>query len=202
MPLPEIAIQSQRLELRPVSSGDIGYLMEINGDPEVTRFLPYATWKTLADAEAWFERMDRLSRETGSRQLVVVRAADRKVVGTLLVFNHDETSKRVELGYVIGSSYWRQGYAREMLRTLLDHLFDVHGVRRVEAEVNPGNVASTSLLRNLGFNSTKAIFVSVTSPRASSMASTSTACWPANGRRRCKRRRVYFEKIDAPPFFQ
>ena len=95
--------------------------------------------------------MDRLSRETGSRQLVVVRAADRKVVGTLLVFNHDETSKRVELGYVIGSSYWRQGYAREMLRTLLDHLFDVHGVRRVEAEVNPGNVASTSLLRNLGF---------------------------------------------------
>jgi RimJ/RimL family protein N-acetyltransferase len=125
--------------------------MEINGDPEVTRFLPYATWKTLADAEAWLERMDSLSRKTGSRQLVVVRSADDKVVGTALVFNFDEASRRVELGYVIGRTYWRQGYAREMLRTLLHHLFEVLVIRRVEAQVNPGNVASTSLLRDLGF---------------------------------------------------
>jgi len=151
VPLPEIVIQSQRLQLRPVSRADLGGLMEINGDPEVTLFLPYPTWKTFADAEAWFERMDRISRETGSRQLVVVREEDKKLVGTALLFNFDETSKRLELGYVIGRSYWRQGYAQEVLRTLLDYLFAIGDIRRVEAEVHPDNVASMSLLRKLGF---------------------------------------------------
>ena len=40
MPLPAIeTIQSDRLSLRPVEEQDLPDLPEINGDPEVTRFL-------------------------------------------------------------------------------------------------------------------------------------------------------------------
>ncbi|MGE5089371.1 MAG: GNAT family N-acetyltransferase [Candidatus Levyibacteriota bacterium] len=54
MPLPPITrILSPRLTLRPVVASDIADLLEVNGDPEVTRFLPYPTWKSTQDGAEW-----------------------------------------------------------------------------------------------------------------------------------------------------
>lgn len=152
MPLGEIEIRSGRLTVRQVTEADLAGLMTINGDPLVTHFLPYPTWRHDGDAEAWYRRMVNLSGETGARQLVIERSGDRMVVGSILVFKFDEASRRAELGYVVGRRHWRQGYASEALRALLAHLFCAQGMRRVEAEVNPENVASTALLRALGFS--------------------------------------------------
>lgn len=57
-------------------------------------------------------------REGGSaRQLMIARNDDGEVIGTALLFKYDEGSQRVELGYVLGRSHWRQGYASEALGT-------------------------------------------------------------------------------------
>lgn len=152
MALPIIdPIQTSRLMVRAVGIDDLPDLLEINGDPAVTHFLPYATWQTLDDARAWFERMCALVETGSARQMVIVRRADAKIVGTALLFKYDEGSARAELGYVIGRAHWRQGYAREALRALLAHAFEGLHLRRIEAEVNPDNVASDALLRALGF---------------------------------------------------
>jgi RimJ/RimL family protein N-acetyltransferase len=152
MPLPAIeVIESPHLALRPVQAGDLADLLEINGDPAVTQFLPYTTWQGLSDAAAWLERMHVLSAAGTAQQLVVVRKQDRKVIGTVLLFRFEETSARLELGYVIGRAHWRQGYAREALVAVIQHAFQKLSIRRVEAEVNPNNLASNALLRNLGF---------------------------------------------------
>ena len=152
MPFPPIdTVSSPRTLLREVCADDLPDLMEVNGDPEVTRFLPYATWQSLPDASAWLERMNKLAATGSARQLVIVRKVDRKVIGTVLLFKYEEGSKRLELGYALGRDHWRQGYAAEALRALLSHVFTVLRIRRVEAEVSPGNVASNALLRFLGF---------------------------------------------------
>ena len=152
MPLPEITpVATQRLTLREIVAADLADLQAINGDPEVTRFLPYQTWESERDAVAWFQRMATLAGGGDARQLVIVRNEDGRVVGTALLFKFDEGSRRVELGYVIGRSYWRQGYAREALQALLSRLFGALQLRRVEAEVNPMNEPSNALLRGLGF---------------------------------------------------
>jgi RimJ/RimL family protein N-acetyltransferase len=152
MPLPRFSpVSSPRTTLREVSAGDLPDLLEINGDPEVTRYLPYETWTSTADATAWLERMQSLGEGGSARQLVIARNDDGKVIGTALLFKYDEGSQRVELGYVLGRSHWGQGYASEALGTLLQHAFGVMGIRRVEAEVNPDNAASNALLQKLGF---------------------------------------------------
>lgn len=152
MPLPPIdSIASPRATLREVRAGDLADLMEINGDPEVTRFLPYATWKSEEDARAWLDRMVALAATGSARQLVIVRTSDAKVIGTALLFKFDEGSSRIELGYVLGRAHWGRGYAVEALGALLSHAFDAMGIRRVEAEVNPANEPSNKLLRALGF---------------------------------------------------
>jgi RimJ/RimL family protein N-acetyltransferase len=144
-------IESERIALRPVAAADLPALQSINGDPQVTQFLPYATWTTPDDGVAWLARMEALGATGTGQQLVVVRRADAAVIGTLLLFKHDAGSQRVELGYVLGRAHWGQGLMREALQAVCSHLFGTAGLRRIEAEVNPANLASCALLARVGF---------------------------------------------------
>jgi RimJ/RimL family protein N-acetyltransferase len=117
----------------------------------LTRFLPYATWQSLADGTAWLERMNALAQTGTGQQLVVVRNEDSRLVGTVLLFRFDEGSARMEIGYVLGRAFWRKGLMREALTAVCAHAFASMGVRRIEAEVDPDNLASNRLLVRLGF---------------------------------------------------
>lgn len=151
-PLPLFAdIHTARLVVRPVAKSDLGDLLEVNGDDDVTRYLPYATWRSRDDALAWLARMQERCATGTARQCVIERRLDRKVIGTVLVFQFDEPSARVEIGYVVGREHWRRGYAGEALRAVCRHAFEEAGVRRIEAEARPDNLASNELLLSLGF---------------------------------------------------
>ena len=152
MPLAHIpSIKGPRVTVRPVAAADLEDLMAVNGDPEVTRFLPYRTWDDMADARAWLERMSTLAEAGTSRQLVVACNASRRAIGTILLFRYDESSARVELGYALAKARWSQGIAHEALGLVLQHALRAMSVRRVEAEVSPANTASCALLAKLGF---------------------------------------------------
>lgn len=152
MPFPTITeLRTPRLLVRPVRSDDIADLLEVNGDGQVTRFLPYPTWTSVGDGMAWLGRMEDLADSGTAQQLVVQRLADGKVLGGVLVFKHEPASARLEIGYVLGRRHWRQGFAREALAAVCGHLFLEAQVRRIEAEVDPGNTASCALLASLGF---------------------------------------------------
>lgn len=152
MPLPALPpLRTARLTVRPLADADLGDLMAVNGDPEVMRFLPYATWTTPADVQAWATRMGALEVAGGTRQLVVALDEAGPVIGTVLLFKHDEGSRRVELGYTLARAHWGRGLAREALAAVLTHAFGPLGLRRVDAEVDPDNLASNALLQRLGF---------------------------------------------------
>jgi RimJ/RimL family protein N-acetyltransferase len=152
MPMPTVArVPSQRVSLRPVAPPDLPALLAINGDPQVTRFLPYATWESLDDGEAWLDRMQALAATGTGQQLVVVRNDDDAVLGTVLLFRFDAGSARIELGYVLGRAHWGRGLMREALGAICGHAFTALGIRRIEAEVNPDNRASWALLERLRF---------------------------------------------------
>ena len=152
MPFPTIVlVESSRTLLRAVLAEDLADLMEVNGDPQVTQFLPYATWQTLEDGIAWLGRMQALQASGSGQQLVLQRRCDGKVIGSLLLFKFDEASARVELGYVLGRSHWGQGLMSEAVRAVCAQAFGTWGVRRMEAEINPLNAASCGLLERAGF---------------------------------------------------
>lgn len=152
MPFPAISqIRTDRLIIRPVSGADLDDLMQVNGDDEVTRFLPYGTWRCLDDASAWLARMQALAASGSAQQLVIERIDAMKVIGSVLLFKFDESSSRLELGYALGRAHWRQGFAKEALHAVCRHAFRELSIRRLEAEVNPDNAASNALLQRLGF---------------------------------------------------
>jgi len=152
MPLPAFEpVASTRLTIRPIKETDLADLLEVNGDPAVTRFLPYDTWQSVEDGKTWLVRMTALAQAGTGQQFVLEINQSRTVVGTVLLFRYDESSQRAELGYVLGRKYWQQGLMREALERFVTYCFASLGLRRLEAEVNPVNEASNTLLVRLGF---------------------------------------------------
>lgn len=144
-------IHSLRLTIRKLQDTDIADLFEINGDPEVTSFLPYNTWQSEADGAAWVQRMHAMATTGTAEQFVLELDETRKVIGTLLLFKYDQANSRAELGYVLGRQYWQQGLMHEALAAFCGYALHSMGLRRLEAEVNPSNHASNALLLRLGF---------------------------------------------------
>jgi len=146
-----VSIESDRLRVQLLAESDLPALMQVNGDAEVTRFLPYATWNSLEDAHAWYQRMVGLQAGGAALQFVVTHKVSGSAIGTCLLFRFDEGSARAELGYALGRAHWGQGLMHEALSALVGSAFGAMGLRRVEAEVDPRNLASGRLLQRLGF---------------------------------------------------
>lgn len=144
-------IETARVRIRRLDPVDLEPLMAVNGDPEVTKFLPYKTWESLDDAVAWYDRMRGIEAAGAAIQMVIARRSDDVAIGTCLIFRHDETARSAELGYVLARSHWRTGIMAEAMEALVAYAFGPMGIRRLDASVEHGNVGSTSLLRRLGF---------------------------------------------------
>ena len=144
-------IDTERLAVRLVVDSDLPALMEVNSNEEVTALLPYATWRSAADAEAWLHRMRGIEATGLAFQFVLVLKSVERAIGTCLLFRFEEGSARAELGYALGRAHWGQGLMQEALTALFGAAFGTMGLRRLEAEVDTGNRSSARLLQRLGF---------------------------------------------------
>jgi RimJ/RimL family protein N-acetyltransferase len=152
MKIPARAIvHSDRLTLRLLEHGDLHDLLEVHASDEVTRYLPFDAWTSMGDAKTWYQRTMLRHGEGSAMQFVMQHREEGRVIGTALLFHFEEESRRAEIGYVLGKPYWGQGFAHEGVGALLAFAFGDLSLRRLEAEVDPRNVASAKVLNRLGF---------------------------------------------------
>ena len=147
-----IKFETERLLIRVVETRDLPDLLEINSTDEVTRYVPYKTWGSTADSEAWFERMATLQSSGTAVQLVLALRDSGRVIGACLIFAFDEVSLRAEIGYVLGVRDSGRGYMAEAVSAVVAFAFEELGMRRLEATIDPRNGASVKLIERMGFN--------------------------------------------------
>jgi [ribosomal protein S5]-alanine N-acetyltransferase len=150
--------RTQRLTLRPVNATDLRDLFLVNRDPEVTRYLPYPPWQSMDDANAWFERTKARFAEKAAAQFAIrIDGSDtgegkgQRTIGNALLFQFDTQNEVAEIGYVIAREHWGKGYASEAMCPLIDHAFNALCFHRLEAKLDPRNLASARVLGKLGF---------------------------------------------------
>ncbi|WP_294500242.1 GNAT family N-acetyltransferase [uncultured Gemmiger sp.] len=134
-------LETPRTTVRPFVPEDLDGLQEILGDAETMRFSQPPS--TRAQTEN-FMREFCIRRQGG---LAVVRRADGKLIGYLLL--HETAPAVYEIGWFFNRAVWRQGYALESCRTVIDAAFDRLGARKIFAETaDPAR--SVPLMRRLG----------------------------------------------------
>jgi [ribosomal protein S5]-alanine N-acetyltransferase len=144
-------IETSRLTIRLVTAADLPELLEFNSDDAVTRYLPYENWKGMDDAQEWLGRATTRLAAGEALQFVAVQRETGRVIGSCLLFHFDQASRRAEIGYLLGRRHWGAGYMFEAMKALVDFAFADMNLRRLEAEIDPRNLASAKLLERLGF---------------------------------------------------
>jgi ribosomal-protein-alanine N-acetyltransferase len=84
--------------------------------------------------------------------ILVCRKEDLAIVGAInlsqIVYG---VFKSAYLGYQVGSPFAGHGYMTEGIRLVLRHAFDAMRLHRLEANIQPSNVASIALVERAGF---------------------------------------------------
>ncbi|MGN1021265.1 MAG: GNAT family N-acetyltransferase [Aristaeellaceae bacterium] len=134
-------LETQRLIIRDFRAGDAPDLQEILGDGEVMAHAepPYTPARTEA-----FLRDFCMARHGA---LAAECRATGRVIGYILF--HETERDVYEMGWFFSRRVWRQGYAYEACRAVLDAAFDDLHAHRVFAETTDG-VKSAGLMRKLG----------------------------------------------------
>jgi RimJ/RimL family protein N-acetyltransferase len=144
-------LTTTRLVLRETTPGDVDAVFEMESDPVAMRYWSRPPMTDIAEARASVERaMGHFAARTGIRWMIAL-AADDRALGHVAVFSFNEQSGRADIGYGLARRNWGQGYMHEALIAVVDYSFGPLGLRRLEADIDPRNLASVRALERLGF---------------------------------------------------
>ena len=149
---PEYPIVTERLRLRPLTTGDLDALLTYRGRADVCRYLPFEPMT----AEVLLGRLRTdLSRTTITLEgqaltLGVELAETGRLIGDLVLFFRSREHAGGELGYVFHPDVAGQGYATEAARAILGLAFHQFGLHRVIARLDARNESSAKLAARLG----------------------------------------------------
>lgn len=145
---PFLPHRTERLVLRAFRLEDAAALAAYRSEPEVARFQSWATPFTLAMAERAI-RSDAGRPVPGASTQIAIEHDD-SVVGDVYVQLSADGAHAL-LGYTLAGARQGRGFAAEAVAAVVDHLLDDVGVHRIEATLDPGNVASAMVVERLGF---------------------------------------------------
>lgn len=144
-------LETARLRLRESRPEDAEATLAVLSSEEVCRYydlspltLPEEAASLIANRAAAFGRRERI-------RWALARREDDAVIGSCGLSRWDEETGQAEVGYELSPAFQGQGLMREALTAVLGFGFDRMQLRRVEANVVPGNAPSLRLLRRLGF---------------------------------------------------
>ena len=144
-------LASARLRLRPYRDADVDALFALYSDPVVMRYWSFPPWTARDQARDYLARAASHAAEGLALPWAIADAGDDALIGTATLHSLRPDQGRAEIGYALAADRHGRGFASEALRLVLRHAFDTLGLRRVEADVDPRNVASCRLLEALGF---------------------------------------------------
>ncbi len=143
-------LETERLHLRRLETGDARYILTALNEPSFIRFVADRRVRTLADAENYIREKIRPSyQEHGFGFYLVSERASGDPVGMCGLIKR-ETMDDVEIGWSLLEKYWGKGYAFEAARAVRDHALNDLRLARVVAATSPLNERSIRLIEKLG----------------------------------------------------
>lgn len=136
---------TKRLVLRSARESDLPAMHTILSDPRAMAYWSSPPHTGVEQTRDWLASMIAIQPEEGEDFIVEL---DGKLIGKAGLWCFPE------IGFILRSDCWGNGFAQEALAFVLDRAFGIHALPRVDADVDPRNAPSLKLLRRLGFRET------------------------------------------------
>lgn len=147
-----LPLRTERLELRQFNDDDLDALLEMQGNAEVTRYLPWGP----QSRDQVLRLVERIKPMTGTDQssdglrLAAVLPDSGAVVGDFSLWRTSREHAQGEIGFVVHPDHQRRGYATEACTALLRLGFERLGLHRIIGRADARNVASIGVMERLG----------------------------------------------------
>ncbi|GAA3394353.1 GNAT family N-acetyltransferase [Cryptosporangium minutisporangium] len=154
-----IYLETERLVLRYFTDEDIDLIVELDSDPEVTRYITggrptppeQVRDEVLPRWKSFYERND------GSGYFAAIEKSTGEFLGWFILRPNGKPTRAdgsarvgVELGYRLRRSAWGKGYATEGSKALIRKGFTELGVERIYAEAMAVHGASQRVMEKAG----------------------------------------------------
>jgi ribosomal-protein-alanine N-acetyltransferase len=149
-PFPELT--TERLLLRAITSDDSSQVFRLRSEDATLKYIERAPLSSIEEANTLVNRMiqDRAMND-GITWALVLKNAPNTMIGSIGFWRLIKEHYRAEIGYMLLPEYWRNGYMKEALKAVIDYGFKEMKLHSIEANVNPNNEASITLLKSQGF---------------------------------------------------
>ena len=148
--LPWHILTTERCIIRETTMEDLDSFYQIYADPAMTRYME-GLYEDPEDERRYLrDYIDKVYAFLGFGIWTVTLRQDGTVIGRA-GYSIREGFEHLELGFLIGTPWQRQGYDLEVCRAILDYGRDVLALDQVETFVKEGNEVSLRLCERLGF---------------------------------------------------
>lgn len=117
--------------------------------PEVARYQDWQLPYSVEDALARLAQQTGIHDVTEGKWVSFAIEADGSLIGDVVAHLHTGGGI-AEIGFTLQPTHQGQGYATEATEAMVDHLIGNFGVQRIEASLDPANIASMRVLERLG----------------------------------------------------
>lgn len=143
-----LKLQTDRLLIKPFETHHLNDVFKIYNDETTCQFLLHGKW-TDENKERKFKKKLKHNQLTKENTLNLAVLVDSEVIGDLSVW-YTDMKDTVEIGYTFSKSVSGKGYATEAVSALIDYLFEVVQVHRIQANLDARNTASRNLCERVG----------------------------------------------------
>lgn len=142
-------MHTDRLTLRPFRAEDAEAFAAYRSDVDVARYQDWDVPFTMKAAEVFVARQVGMGWPSPGDWLQVAVEREGRLAGDVGV-GWSSSGRRVTIGYTLAADQQGRGLATEAVEAVVDRLL-ADGTRRIDATLDPENVASMRLLERLGF---------------------------------------------------
>ncbi len=142
---------TERLVLRQITNEDAAEIFFLRSDKEVLQFLDREPATSIDDAVRWIKTINEGVTNNEYIAWAMALKKEPKLIGTVSFWNIKKEHYRAEIGYALHPIFQGKGLMQEAMTVVLNYGFKVMNLHSVEANVNPGNVASIKLLERNNF---------------------------------------------------
>ena len=144
-------LETERLILRDFVISDWEALNAFLSDPDVTRFMHFASWDEEKRRRWLVSLVEEASNpQRDAYQWALTLHSNGQLIGWLVIGWSLHAAETRECGYALNRQFWGQGYMPEALQAAITYEFTVLGSRCIIAECETENVASARVMQKCG----------------------------------------------------
>ncbi|QJD82784.1 GNAT family N-acetyltransferase [Cohnella herbarum] len=144
-------LETERLILRQLRHEDAVDLFDYFSKDEVTEFYDLDSFTELKQAEELIENWNEKFNNSLTIRWGIALKSEGRIIGTCGFHKWVKKHFKAEIGYELSPRYWRQGYMKEAIDTVMKYGFEVLELNRIEALIHSGNTSSQKVLEKTGF---------------------------------------------------